>query len=384
LDSLVTFSPDEEIIFLYQKQPAAMSDKINAEYLESYSRLFAEKICKEYFGTKKYMNGQEIIRLTPANQVNLMVIKSLFGEWQDELEKLKSNPYFDYKDYAVSEALKEFMNVLSRAIKIEKQHFEPLLIKAVKNTVLLAVDPVAYLSEEIDRANPTEISPYFKEAKKYLKWHSSLLNIISEKAGLGASKGELHRALAANYDYLQNQLEPARNLLAPFDQVHPLQFDQLTAREEAPASVTEEEELLITELQEEEQLATDEEVPSLSQEEHPVPIPQHRSAEGSKAIDPALAWAKFESEEYGYLKGSIGRLSESVALNQKIMFTKVLFDGNHDLMMHALKSVDELDNFVDAIEFLNQHYVAELDWDIDSDEVSEFLQLVFRKFDQKN
>src|SRR5690606_30147661 len=167
--------------------------------------------------------------------VNLIVIKSLFGEWQDELEKLKSNPYFDYKDYAVSEALKEFMNVLSRAIKIEKQHFEPLLRKSVKNTVLLAVDPVAFFSQEIDKASPIEIAQHFKEAKKYVKWHVSLLNILTEKAGLGASKGELHRALAANYDYLKSQLEPSSSLLASMGQVHPLQYDTLTAKAEVPA-----------------------------------------------------------------------------------------------------------------------------------------------------
>jgi hypothetical protein len=365
-----------------------MSDKINAEYLESYSQLFAEAVCADYFGTKKYMNGQEIIRLTPVNQINLMVIKSLFGEWQEELEKLKSNPYFDYKDYAVSQALKEFMNVLSRAIKIEKQHFEPLLRKSVKNTVLLAVDPVTFLSQEIDKANPTEIAQYFKEAKKYLKWHTVLLNIISEKAGLGASKGELHRALAANYDYLKNQLEPASSLLVSMDQVYPLQYDRLIANAELPVPAADvpvpvqEEEPVVAEEREETESQTKGEAPSPEPEET-FAATQHRPAEGTKAIDPALAWAKFESEEYGYMKGSVGRLSESVALNQKFMFTKVLFDGNHDLMMHALKSVDEYDNFVDAIEFLNKHYVAELDWNIDSDEVAEFLHLIFRKFDQK-
>jgi len=377
-------SPDEGIqVSKKLKISAAMSDKINAEYLESYSHLFAEKICTEYFGTKKYMNGQEIIRLTPVNQVNLIVIKSLFGEWQDELEKLKSNPYFDYKDYAVREALKEFMNVLSRAIKIEKQHFEPLLRKSVKNTVLLAVDPVAFFSQEIDKASPIEIAQHFKEAKKYVKWHVALLNILAEKAGLGASKGELHRALAANYDYLKSQLEPASSLLASMDQVHPLQYDRLIATAEVSAQLVQEEEPVIAEEQEEVEDQAKTEAPSPEPEETPLTT-QHRPAEGGKAIDPALAWAKFESEEYGYMKGSVSRLSESVALNQKFMFTKVLFDGNHDLMMHALKSVDEYDNFVDAIEFLNKHYVAELDWDIDSDEVAEFLHLIFRKFDQKN
>ncbi|HLT08523.1 MAG TPA: hypothetical protein VK014_13415 [Cyclobacteriaceae bacterium] len=359
-----------------------MSNNIDLNYLESYSRLFTEKVCAEYFGTKKYMNGQEIIRLTPINQINLMIIKSLFGEWQEELEKLKNNPYFDYKDYAVKEALKEFMNVLSRAIKIERAHFEPLMRRAVQDTVLLAVDPVTFLSEEIEKAQAEEIGQHFKDAKKYLKWRSSLVNIIAEKAGRGASKGELQRALVAHYDYGKDQLEPASSLLRSLDQIAPLDYEQLTALEDTmeSAAVTE-----VPQVDEQPQQAV-ETVPEeriMEQEVTPQEVTQHRPAQGAKAIDPALAWAKFESEEYGYMKGSIGRLTESVALNQKFMFTKVLFDGNHDLMMHALKSVDEFDNFVDAIEFLNLHYVAELDWDIDSDEVAEFLQLIFRKFDQK-
>src|SRR5690606_41664518 len=112
-----------------------MSNNIDLNYLESYSRLFTEKVCAEYFGTKKYMNGQEIIRLTPINQINLMIIKSLFGEWQEEWEKLKNNPYCDYKDYAGKEALKEVMNVLFRAIKIERADVQHCSRSAILHSV---------------------------------------------------------------------------------------------------------------------------------------------------------------------------------------------------------------------------------------------------------
>jgi len=312
----------------------------------------------------------------------------LFGDWQEELEKLKSNPFFDYKNYAVSEALKEFMNVLSRAIKIERTNFEPLLKKSVQQSILLAVDPVAYFSEELDKARPDQVSAYFKEAKKYLKWHTSLLTILVEKAGLGASQGEMKRALSANYDYLQQQLEPVSSLLATLDQVQPLQLDKLLASEKPPVPavqipeeipVKEELEVESKEFAEPEPVAKEDEPTVESLPEHP----KHKAAEGTKAIDPALAWAKFESEQYSYMKGSIGPLSESVALNQRFMFTKSLIDGNRDVMMDALKSVDQSESSVEAIEMLNQRFVAELDWDIDSEEVSEFLQLIFRKFGDK-
>lgn len=350
-----------------------MSDKINSDYSESYSQLFVKTVCEGYFGTKKYMDGQEIIRLTSSNQVNLMVIKTIFGAWQDELEKLKSNPFFDYRDLAVKEVLKEFMNVLSRAIRIERTDFEPILRQAVKDSILLAVDPVVYFEQEIIKSRPEQAPNYFKESKKYIKWHPSILDILIEKAGLGASSGELKRALSENYDYLKNQLDPADSLLSPLDQVLPINYEELFISENIPAEEPKAPERELVQEAEEEQIEKDE-FPDK---------PQHQPAEGSKAIDPALAWAKFESEEYSYMKGSIGDLSENVGINQRFMFTKVLFEGNHDLMMRALKSVDQSDNFVDAIEMLNQRYVAELNWDIDSEEVGEFIQLIFRKFDQK-
>ncbi|HLU90503.1 MAG TPA: hypothetical protein VKZ51_11765 [Cyclobacteriaceae bacterium] len=350
-----------------------MRDKINSNYLENYSRIFSEKACAEYFGTKQYISGQEIIQLTPSHQTNLLVIKSLFSRWQEDLEEIKRSPYFDYKDYAVQEALKEFMNVLSRAIKIEKTDFEPLLRQAVRDTILLAADPETFFAAEIAKASPTQVGAHLKNIKRYIKWQLPVFNILLEKAGQGVSVGELNRALTANYDYLKDQLEPPAALLVPLEKVHPIDYKELLHSDEQEEPTREQEVEMDNEAEDQPGNVTDQSATRV----------EPQATEGGQAIDPALAWAKFESEEYGYMKGSVSSVTESVGINQKIMFTKVLFEGNHDLMMHALKSVDQCDNFVDAIELLNQRYVAELNWEVDSDEVGEFLQLIFRKFDQK-
>lgn len=76
----------------------------------------------------------------------------------------------------------------------------------------------------------------------------------------------------------------------------------------------------------------------------------------------------------------MGDLSESLALNQRFMFTKVLFDGNADLLRHALKSIDEAGNFDSAVELINTRFVSELGWETDSEPVREFMQLVYRKY----
>ena len=80
------------------------------------------------------------------------------------------------------------------------------------------------------------------------------------------------------------------------------------------------------------------------------------------------------------MKGPIEELSESLAINQRFMFTKVLFDGNADLLRHALKLIDGSHSFEEAINLINSRYVSELGWDTDSEEVREFLQLTYRRF----
>jgi hypothetical protein len=62
------------------------------------------------------------------------------------------------------------------------------------------------------------------------------------------------------------------------------------------------------------------------------------------------------------------------------MFSKALFEGNSDLLKHALKSIDESGSFANAIELINRRYLNELSWKDNPEVMDEFLLLVFRKF----
>ncbi|AWW30655.1 hypothetical protein DN752_11250 [Echinicola strongylocentroti] len=358
-----------------------MNDKINLNYLENYAHDVSEKICSEYFGTKRYMSGQEIIQLTPSSQVNFMVIKTLFEKWNAELEKLKANPYFDYKDMAVSEALKEFMNVLSRAIKIEHHHFLPLLEIAVIDTVLLALDPMVYFWGEIEKSQGSSPHGHLKASRKYIKWHENMLNELMEKGGHGYAD-QYKTALSDTYQQLLDQLAEPKPLLEGLAQVQPIVWEQLlpeTKKKNHIEDATPDE----TPLHNESPEAEDLEETQVDSEEKVEAVEKNAFGSHEKDIDPALAWAKFEAEQSGILKGPITSMDDGLAINQRFMFTKKLFDGNPDLMGHAFKSIDECDSFVEAIDLVNDRYVDELNWDKESDEVNEFLHLIYRKFDEK-
>ena len=144
-----------------------MQKKLNEDFIESYSEQFAAKISDDFFASKPFINGQEILSVTPSKQVNFFIIKLLFNNWQQESQRLES-PFFDYTAPEVKEAMLQFMNVLSRHIKVSRKEFEILLQDAVRDTLFLIMAPNAYMEIEMDRRGTEELTE--KTAKNILKY----------------------------------------------------------------------------------------------------------------------------------------------------------------------------------------------------------------------
>jgi hypothetical protein len=363
-----------------------MTVQINSNYLEKYSSYYAEKVCSRFFSDRQFISGQEILQLTSSTQVNFFVIKRLFELWQDELAKLKSSPYFDYRDIAVHEALTQFMNVLSRRIKVERSYLQPMVEAAVAHAIQVATDPVAFYQSEINKAPAGKINEYLKENKKYYKWHDKVVTFLIDKAGFGYDKDSYLKAISANYQVIKDSLESVNLLLATLGDVQVFDLDHYIIGE---ALVSDEPIVEVpkteTSFFDEPEIVASKPEPATPVEERPAPVSvapvstPSFTFSGAK-LQAAKLKSHFASESYKGMKGILGELSESVAINQRFMFTKELFDGNADLLRHALKSIDGLDSFEEAVELVNSRYVEELNWDINSDAVHEFMQLVYRKF----
>ena len=369
-----------------------MTVQINSNYLENYSREYAQLVCERFFSSRQFITGQDIIQLTGSTQVNFFIIKRLFELWQEELAKLKSSPYFDYRDIAVHEALTQFMNVLSRRIKVERSNLQPLVKEAVSLAIQVATDPVAFYQREVGKAPQGKINDYLKENKKYYKWHDKAVTFLIDKTGFGHDSDAYLRAIAANYQVIKDSLESVNLLLATLGDVKAFDLDHYLV--DVPvASVEEAKEVKIEEVQSlgSETVAEDQPVVQVSAPpviepvvakpvvEAPSVVKNTTASSGIK-LDASKLKAHFATESYRGMKGILGELSESLALNQRFMFTKELFDGNADLLRHALKSIDECKNFEGAVELINSRFVSELGWETESDAVREFLQLVYRKF----
>jgi hypothetical protein len=59
------------------------------------------------------------------------------------------------------------------------------------------------------------------------------------------------------------------------------------------------------------------------------------------------------------------------------MFTKVLFHGDFELFSRAIDDLDRQDHMQGALRYLEQNYE---DWDRDSEEFHEFMELVEKRF----
>jgi hypothetical protein len=373
-----------------------MSAQINGNYLEKYATSYAELVCDQFFSTRQFITGQEIIQLTPSAQVNFFIIKRLFELWQEELGKLKSSPYFDYRDIAVHEALTQFMNVLSRRIKVERRHLEGMLQDAVQEAIRVATDPVAFYQNELEKAPSGKINEYLKENKKYFKWNEKLVTSLIDKAGIVQDLATYQQAIAANFQALGGSLDAPKELLATLNATLSFDLELYLGKEAEALPEIEEEEVIFVARETEVVVESNDDyyeapAPEFDEqeelEEETVATPEvapivasRGSAPSGKGLDAAHLKAVFATETYKGMKGILGELAESLALNQRFMFTKELFDGNADLLRHALKSVDELATFEEAVDLINARFVFELGWDIESEEVREFMQQVYRKF----
>jgi hypothetical protein len=366
-----------------------MTAQINGNYLEKYATTYAELVCDQFFSSRQFITGQEIIQLTPSAQVNFFIIKRLFELWQEELGKLKASPYFDYRDIAVHEALTQFMNVLSRRIKVERRHLEGMLQEAVQDAIQIATDPLSFYQKELEKAPAGKINEYLKENKKYFKWNEKLVTGLIDKAGIGLDLASYQQAILASFQALKASLDTPKELLATLGGTLAFDLEMYLGQ---PASQIEESEAPdapeFEEVEESPRYELEEVEKDLIEElEESIPTPQPEkrvpiaSAPATgKGLDAAYLKTLFATESYKGMKGILGELAESLALNQRFMFTKELFDGNADLLRHALKSVDELNTFEEAVDLINARFVVELGWDIESEEVREFMQQVYRKF----
>lgn len=318
-----------------------MDEKISLEAIALYSDAYAEKILKKTFAAKEKISGQEILSLCDVHQINLFIVRELFKAWKEELKKLKS-PYFDYEHADVKEALENFMGVLSKNIAINRQHFAPLLKKAVSQTVLLVLDPYDYFSMLVSGpSNKLEVSA-FREEIKYLKVNRAPLEKLLEKLDQKQLKEVSGNEAFAMLDQILEEVnfapEDVEEYIQKFSTVEALNPEKFYFKKPAEPVKPVQEKV------------------------------NHKTTAAAPAVSKAATVESFQK---------IQRIKERLTINQKFMFTKVLFNGDFESFSKTIDDLDTQQDITSALQYLEKLY---RDWDKESEEFHEFMEMVEKRF----
>jgi hypothetical protein len=212
-----------------------MENKLNQRAIEEYAHVYSNKLLSSFFKNHERIDGGQILSFSSIKQVNLFVLKALYEQWQRESVKLRS-PYFDYEHQKVKEAMKVFLNSLSRHISVAHKDFEPLLHKAVADTLTLTLAPTTYFSREVERhADPLVSISKLKDINKYIQINKILIQaVINELEALRlpeAFAGEVVRLFHNAHHDNKLRITEWFEIMDTFNAVVPVQAGELLIEE---------------------------------------------------------------------------------------------------------------------------------------------------------
>ncbi|PVY44020.1 hypothetical protein [Pontibacter virosus] len=377
-----------------------MEDKYNQLRLERYSKELANVLCDRHFAAHDTINGPQLIGFTPIKQVNLFVIKELLLRWHHEMANLRS-PYFDYEHEEVKEALLNFMNVLSRKILIKRDAFEALLQKAILDTFLLKLAPVATFEEKFLRIQEDITLPKLQENLKYIDLDKALFSGFVNT--LSPSNRDRDYILSRFKLYLnanRDSIAPLTEVLEAFNSLLPITEEEIRQQQISPlaayaASIAKptpaapiEEKDVVAPIHSAQREAS---VPVATPAPAPVATAPRTAAiadnnlnERFKAERPTMN-EKFSKPASASIGDSLSNrkiesLKNSISINQRFSFINELFDGDNMTYYNTIQQLDQFRSPDEAMHFVTNDLARKYDWSKKQDSVNKLLRLIERKF----
>jgi hypothetical protein len=395
-----------------------MSNKFNNNALNEYSKSYARRIAADFYSAHPTISGKQILNLTPIQQVNLFVVSTLFDKWKGEVEKFRS-PFFDFSNPEVEEALRSFMNVVSQHIAVRREHLEPLLADATRRTLIALFDPRFYY-DDLLRNQPdfTLTADNLKHITRYTQVNKLIPHALEQKMN-GRPFVYVNQALGFLDEILTQRaqdLERPEKYVALFSEKVAMDLSTLLRSQVtdnfAPAAKS------FFDLEDEAPKQNPALVPPAPA---PIASPQPAVAEAvhssgpvvlngsSYAAEPAVAPAVETTAPVAQpsvlpaddpmptvmvsaptpdsvatlgdsLQKTSGSIAKSISLNQKFRFINQLFNGSAEAYNEALTELDQMTSYGQALDLISYRYANQFMWNMDSDEVSELVEVLKRRF----
>ncbi len=396
-----------------------MQDKYSLAQCEHYGRRLATRLSQQFFGPQPAatLDGPALLKFTPIRQVNLLVLRQLLSRWQQEANALRS-PYFDFEAAPVRAALGQFMNVLSRHIRLDRAALEPLLAQAIADTLVLVTDARAAFErlllppigpettldaadEPVLLATLRDYLRYFDQAKPFFEGFVGSLPTTGEPLGREALRQRFEAYLAAH----DAELPALAPLVTEFNALLPLTVADL--REPGPvkaAPVTPAAPQPVASPAPQPQAAPPQPAPVAPvAERQPTPAspaPAHDERPTPPAPAEAPLYAKLKATQPNTphladtLRGAAGgahslaeraapkvvSLREAISINQRFSFINELFNGENMEYHAAIQHLDTLPDAGTACAYVQQELATRHDWSLKQEHVGKLLKLIERKF----
>jgi hypothetical protein len=328
--------------------------------IAKYAQAYAQAICGDFFSKQPAVTGELLKTFTPIRQVNLFMVKNLLLEWKKESERLKS-PYFNFDHEEVKESLNAFMNTLSRHIRMERTAFEPLLIQAVKDTLLLIFIPYDYYKQEMSKAQLLRVE-FMQEVAKYLKVNDRIWKeIITRMQNEGkedVTADEAHKLMDQVVSEINESPADVEGYLVDFSKTLPLDMESFYAKESPPKT-------------------NESPAPAVSHNQRGASVHErflevkttvHESFSGQETGKPTLAEI--------HSRKKITSIKETLTINQRYMFANELFKGDSTSFFKAIDSLDNLSSMEEALEFIRSNF----DWNMEGEETQELLEIISKRY----
>ena len=169
--------------------------------LKNFLQSILKKIRNNSLIKNEQFSGKEILEYTDNYQVNLFILKNIFIEWEQSIEKNKSS-YFNYDNEEVRCIYREYSNILSKNISINNNQINDLAIDAIQDYILLILKPYEFFTKEFEKFENKISIKKIKIRKKYYKInggiYSHIIDEMKTKNKKNINKTEILTVLKSN------------------------------------------------------------------------------------------------------------------------------------------------------------------------------------------
>ena len=392
-----------------------MSNKLNLSAVERYSKAFASKVCDEFFAENSNITGKQILSLSNIQQVNMLTIKALFDKWQADTQRLRS-PYFDFNTNEVQQALKSFMNTVSQHISVKREHFEPLLIDSVGETLVLILEPQTFYKElmrdlpnfRFSQENIVPLTKYILINKDVLPKLADKLNgqefvfanqamTWLEEMPLTIENKDIYLAQFAEKVAIPEELVPSKvsppdnqasksffdfevaNITQQRVETHLPKVEPVVERIVEVAPIGQKQEAIFDRKVESVTAKVSEPIVEKAAPKEPDDVRLNDKLAGEQKTLNDHAQSNKSVLDY-HQNSRIEGITGAISLNQRFLFTNNLFGGNIQAFSHALEELELCKDFSEAKELILKKYVPRYMWDITGAEAEEFIDIIKRRF----